>query len=439
MKKLMIICLMFFVAVGSSNLQAQSISSLRSKVERLTNEVAEQKKDIEAQKKAVDVAQQKVDNKIKDDKEKAKDNPKEHGSNEELSELREELKAANEELDEMEEDLSELEEELEETENKLEEKLKKAVDDIIKKNPIPDDPNELAEYEKKMQKLETNPRNRKTEAELKKRIQERIDAKRKELEEHGALPGSQNQNTFPGSSNWRRISTDESIDKSSEFALGLEYAVWFVKGEKYDDRYFEEIRKEVYSDDQLLEKLMEKLGGEFHIGSFSAPEESFTNYEYKKPQFIGITADFWLNERLAFGAGFAKGKSSISAEFPVTVFNFTEGLTETFGGKLGHSQSVYQTFIYAQYALLIHMIRITMGAGAEYDYFAASEIEAQLGGQYIPIERIDAQANLSPRAQLGIQFELGRRLLLEADLKAKYIDKKVEAGVGVGLQYRFGK
>ena len=375
MKKLMIISLMFFVAIGGSNLQAQSISSLRSKVERLEKKVQKQKEEIEKQQNAVNDAQRKVDDKIKEDKESANDNPKEHGSNEELSELREELKTAKEELEKMKGDLEQDEKDLEDAKKELEQKLKNAVDDIINKNPIPDDPDELDEYEKKMQKLQTSPRNRKTEAELKKRIQERIDAKRKELEEHGALPGSQNQNTFPGSSNWQRINTDESNTKSSELTLGLEYAVWLSKGEKYDDRYFEEIRKEVYSDGQLLEKIMEKLGGEFHIGSFSAPE-SFTNYEYKKPQFIGITADFWLNERLAFGAGFAKGKSSVSAEFPVTVFNFTEGLTETFGGKLGHSQSVYQTFIYAQYALLIHMIRITMGAGAEYDYFTASEIEA---------------------------------------------------------------
>ena len=67
------------------------------------------------------------------------------------------------------------------------------------------------------------------------------------------------------------------------------------------------------------------------------------------------------------------------------------------------------------------------------------KLKPQIGGQYIPIERIDAHTKLSPRAQLGVHLELGQRLLLEADLKAKYVDKKMEAGVGVGLQYRFGK
>jgi hypothetical protein len=436
MKKLMIISLLLVTSICYSNLQAQSISRLRGKVERLEKKIEKQNEKVEEQKKEVEKAKQKVQDKIEKDKEAAKDNPKDHGTNEELDKLREELKEEQEKLEKERKKLDELKDELKEAKRKLEEKLKNAVDDILKKNPIPDNPEELDNYEKKMKKLETNPRNSKTEAELRKRIQERIDAKRKELEEHGALPGSQNKGFHGNDSNWRRIS-DDSQPISTEWTVGGNYTTWFSQGEKYPDEYFEDIKKEAYSNAELAEKLINELG-EFHIGSISA-SGSFTNYEYKKPQFFGINGAYWMIDNFGIEMGLAKGCSSISAEFPVTIFNFSDGSTDILTGKLTNTQDIYEAHIYAQFRLYAGLMKFLLSGGIDYQYFTESELEAIMGGERFPINTIEAQNRISPRAQLGLQMNISKKVLLEAKMNTKLSEKKLELGTQLGIQYRLKK
>ena len=279
----MIICLTIFIGIGYSKLQAQTLSGQRSKVERLERKIERQKKKIEEQKEEVEKVEKKVQDEIDRLKEEAKRDPKSHGVLKKLNDLRDQLKKEQEELEKEELKLKNFEEELKIEQDKLEDKFKDAVDDILKKYPIPDTEEELDEYEKMMQKLETS--NSKTEAELKKRIQERIDAKRKELEEHGALPGHQNQGFGSGNSNWKRVSIEEE-PSTQRWMIGGHYTAWFSKGEEFPNIYMEDIKKEAYSNVELTERLLEKLGGEFDIGSFSAPG-SFTNYENKIPQVFG--------------------------------------------------------------------------------------------------------------------------------------------------------
>ena len=433
----MIISLMLFTAISYSNLQAQSISSLRSKVERLERKVERQKEKVEEQKEKVEEAQQKVQEKIEEDKKEAEDNPQAHGTNSELQELREELNEEQEKLEELEEKLEELEEELKEAKEKLEEKLKEAVNDILERHPIPDDPDELEEYEEKMKKLETNPRNSETEAELRKRIQERIDAKRKELEEHGALPGQQNQGFGSNDSNWERIGIEEEPSRH-QWTIGGYYAAWFSKGEEYPDTYFEDIKKEVYTNAELTEQLMEKLGGEFHIGSFSAPS-SFTNHQYKIPQLFGLNGYFWFNRRLGFEAGIGKGKSSTSAEFPVTVFDFENGMTSTTFGKLDYNRDFLTTFVHMQYLFYIEYLRVVFGVGVDYQKYAPSTLEATLENQRFTVNNFDATSNISPSAQLGLQLKVSKRIFLEAKMNTKLEEKKLEAGVQLGIQIQVSK
>ncbi len=433
----MMISLFLITVFSYSNVQAQSISGQRSRVERLVDDVKEQQDSITSHRERVEKVQKKVDDKIEKDKEAAKENPKDHGTNIELDELREKLKKEQAELEKEEKKLKRLQEKLKKAQEKLEKKLNKAVDDIIKKNPIPDDPDELDNYEDEMKKLETNPRNSKTEAELRKRIQERIDAKRKEMEEHGALPGSQNQG-FPGNdSNWRRINND-SQPISAEWSIGGHYTAWFSQGEKYPDTYFEDIKKEIYSNPELTEKLMEKLGGEFHIGSFSAPG-SFTNYQNKKPQFFGINGAYWMNDHFGLEAGLAKGHSSTSAEFPVTTFKLSEGSTDLLMGKLKNSKNIYAAHIYVQYRLIVGIMRIIAGAGLDYQHITASDIEAILGGEQFTIKTVGAQSTISPRVQLGMQLKVSNKIYLEAKANTRLSEKKLELGAQLALQYRLVK
>jgi hypothetical protein len=421
MKKLMLFIWIVLVALSSNSVTAQSISSLRSKIERLEKKIEKQKEKIDQQKDTVKEAEEAVEEEKERLKKEAEDNPKAHGTNEKLQELKKELKEAEEGLEELEDDLDELEEDLQKARDKLEEKLRGAVDDILEDHPIPDDPDELDDYEKKMKKLETNPRNSKTEAELRKRIQDKINAKRKELEEQTSLPDHKNRSfTAP------------------KWMLGGDYTDWYAEEIPFADDYFDALKEGIYSNAELTEKLLESLGGEFFIGSFSAPPK-FEQYRFTNPRIFGMNTSIYFDRHFGIRLGAGKGYAAVSADFPITVIDLENGETQMVFGQVIHDRSFYNSFAQIQYVLFEGYLRMMFGAGVYYQYEKASTVDAMIGTERFPIREIAARSNWYPNAEVGFQLQLSNRLVAEASAKARKTETNIEYGAGVGLYFALVK
>lgn len=423
MKKLMLINLILIVSTCFSYLSAQSISGQRNRVERL-------EKKIERQKDKIAKAEKEVQDEINRLKKEAEKNPKAHGVLKELNKLRDQVTKEKEKLKKLEEDLKK-------EKDKLEEKLNDALDDILDKYPIPEDPDKLDEYEEEMKKLETNPRNSETEAELRKRIQERIDAKRKELEEQSSVPEQQHQNFNNPKSNWERISTEEE-PKTPKWSLGAQYTYWFTKESDFSDSDFEKINEKIYTDEDRFLRLFEKLGGEFFIGTFSAPGR-FTNNRFQAPQFIGVDGKLLFQEHFVFAAGIAKGRSSVSSEFPVTIIGLEDGTSRSINGQLLKNTDLYNSYVQMQYILFLGYLQAVMGTGVDFQYSSASTIDAVIGAERFEVERQDSKSTIYPRVDLGLRFKLNERLMIEANIKSRKIEQRLELGAGLGLQYQLNK
>ena len=432
MKKLMIISLLFFTAINFTSLYAQRAGRLIDEVDELENAITEQKTKIEAQKQKIKDAQSAVDEQIKKDKEFAEKFPKAHGVNEELNALKEALQNERDQLEADKTDLAELEEELRKTKEKLEKKLQKAVEDILKKNPLPDSEEELDEFEKKIKELESKPRHAKLEEELRKRIQKRIDAKRKELEEQSALPGSQNQR---GSNGREAIAHPNT---NSEWTVGLHYDSWPGADAPFSNTHPDEVNQVIYGDAALFEKLFESLGGEFFLGSFSEPP-NFVNPISGRQHFFGVNGAYWWNDRFALEAGFSKGRSSSSIEFPITVIELDEGNTRALLGRLNTAQNFYAARLYAQLALFTGWMKAIISGGVDYQDRSPYEVIATMEDIRFALKEVKRQRNVYAGGAVAAQFRLLDQLSLEASLKARKIEKKVQVGAGIRLQVHLNK
>ena len=159
----------------------------------------------------------------------------------------------------------------------------------------------------------------------------------------------------------------------------------------------------------------------------------------KYPRFSDANGAFWLNDHFGFEVGIGKGKSSTSAEFPITVSDSENGMTNSTFGELEYNRDFLATFAQMQYMFYIGYLRAVFGVGVDYQRYAPSTLDAIIKNQRFTVKDIDATSNLAPSAQFGLQFKLSKRIFLEAKMNTKLEEKKLEVGTQLGIQIQLSK
>ena len=188
-----------------------------------------------------------------------------------------------------------------------------------------------------------------------------------------------------------------------------------VESDYFPKETFEQIRMAVYADPAMVEKLLDNFGGEFFIGAFSG-EPAFSQPDFPSKPGYGLTVNWRPFPSLSIQTALLHSRSSVTAEFPVTVINFTGGDTHPELGTIFTAWQQWQYSAGGQWFFLNGSLRPFLGAGAQWNYYVGIETQMKIGGQELSLSANKNENKMDGYATMGLNFQPAPRLSIGGGL-----------------------
>jgi myosin heavy subunit len=447
MKTILIICTLGIIVSCSIETTAQSNLGKLRRVERLEKEkskleksIQEKEKEIAAQKEIVREAAKKVDDEIKRQENIGKKNPKSHGTMKELNDRRENLEKEEAKQKELEQELEDLKEELETLQKKLdkakadlEKALQDAENDVLKKQPLPEDPDELKKYKEEIDSWNNDGWNNDFGRKLKKRLKDKITGILKAREESSMAPSNHRGYFEPkGSLNagWEPAKNETPVTIS----LGVSINDYTAK--RWTEVEFQNFQQDVYSDPNQFSELMEELGGEFEFGTFSGPAR--LHYSDKSPEVrMELEMAKALKNRFSLALGIAYAQKNNQASFPLTVFGTESGNIQTAQGEL--QQTIHN--VYLQPSLIwcpgSGKLKPNISVGPTLLVKTENASLARIGEWEKQLTDNRTFVKPGARMRAGIKLELSNQFFLQATANVAILSSGWQKGIQIMGSFKF--
>lgn len=199
-----------------------------------------------------------------------------------------------------------------------------------------------------------------------------------------------------------------------------EAGITYSKGDglsSYDGGGIEQLHHSIYSDPALLEQLFEKLGGEFFIGTFSAPA-SLEDFRQERGLYKGISGGLLLSPRWQVEGSLGFHQSRITARFPLTAFSPETYEPYSLEGKVSTETTYTEAGLGAAYNFAAGAVRPFAGLGLHYSGARPGVTQAHIAGVAIDMEQQEAFHAFGPYLSGGLSWNPAGPLLLRVSGKA---------------------
>lgn len=212
--------------------------------------------------------------------------------------------------------------------------------------------------------------------------------------------------------------------------------------EAFDGGGIDQLHQSLFSNPALLEQLFEKLGGEFFIGSFSAPG-TLGDFRQEEDLYKGISAGIRLSPHWQLEGALGLYQSRITTGFPVTAFQPETPEPYSFSGQLSTELRNTEASLGASYFLCTGTVRPFAGLGLHFSGAKPGETEATIEGITFPLETVATFHSFGPYLTGGIAWQPAGPFLLRISGKG-YMAKGPEKGkyrwnglvaMGLGLSF----
>ena len=264
-------------------------------------------------------------------------------------------------------------------------------------------------------------------------------------QENKSASNPQNATVESKSLNWDNISlTGEGvklivIKQSLKNSIGISTGFPLLNPQNKQLQYSD--ISNAFSKQEYAEQLLEKLDGEFMIGSLSGETATQTKLKGKSSIVPGIQYGFQLFKFLRLRASGAFFRNEWSGEFPVLVFpneqNPSSMPTSLQGEIRGYTSGLYlQTGV--SVLLAKGMIKPFVSAAVQANIPFNSKLQAFISDIAIPIEVENETVDFSPVAGAGAQINILKTGFLELEFSfarpngAKFIPS---VGASAGLRF----
>ncbi len=185
----------------------------------------------------------------------------------------------------------------------------------------------------------------------------------------------------------------------------------------YDGGGIEQLHQSIYSDPALLEQLFNKLGGEFFIGTFSAPA-TLGDFRQERGLYKGISGGLLLSPRWQVEGSLGFHQSRITARFPLTAFSPETYEPYSLEGKVSTETRHTEAGLGAAYNFAAGALRPFAGLGLHYSAARPGATQAHIAGVAIDMEQQEAFHAFSPYLSGGLSWKAAGPLLLRVSGKA---------------------